>query len=67
MPTEQRVTFDQVADLYDRHRPGYSEALFDDLARWSAIPDRARMLEIGCGTGQASVPRADHLDDGATA
>jgi hypothetical protein len=29
---ERRATFDQAADLYDRARPGYPRALFDDLA-----------------------------------
>jgi len=58
MPTEQRVTFDQVADLYERHRPGYPAALIDALVSLSGIPERARILEIGCGTGQASVPLA---------
>lgn len=58
MPTEQRVTFDQVADLYDRHRPGYPDALIDDVVALSGIPAGGRILEIGCGTGQASLPLA---------
>jgi SAM-dependent methyltransferase len=45
-----RAAFDRVAGLYDRVRPGYPAALFDQVA----APGR-RVLEIGCGTGQASV------------
>ena len=30
---ERRFTFDGVASLYDAARPGYPEALFDDVAR----------------------------------
>jgi SAM-dependent methyltransferase len=53
-----KVTFDQVAALYDQVRPGYPEALFDDVISLSGIPPGGRVLEIGCGTGQATVPLA---------
>jgi SAM-dependent methyltransferase len=53
-----RSTFDQVALLYDQARPGYPQALFDDIVSYSAIPPAGRILEIGCGTGQATVPLA---------
>ena len=46
---EQRSrTFDEVADLYDRFRPGYPAALADDVIRLSGIPAGGRILEIGC-------------------
>lgn len=53
-----RQTFDQVAELYDQARPGYPEALFDDIVVLSGIPRHGRILEIGCGTGQATLPMA---------
>ncbi|MPZ98200.1 MAG: methyltransferase domain-containing protein [Dehalococcoidia bacterium] len=53
-----RETFDAVAELYDRARPGYPAALFDDLIALAGLPDDARLLEIGCGTGQATLPLA---------
>jgi SAM-dependent methyltransferase len=53
-----RTTFDQVALLYDQARPGYPEELFDDVVSLSGIPPTGRILEIGCGTGQATVPFA---------
>src|SRR5262245_50632003 len=46
-----RETFGEDAALYDRMRPGYPAALFDDLA---ALTVGARVLEIGPGTGQAT-------------
>jgi SAM-dependent methyltransferase len=55
---QRRATFDQAAHLYDEARPGYPEALFDDLASLSGIPPGGRILEIGCGTGQATLPLA---------
>ena len=53
-----RSTFDGAALLYDEVRPGYPEALFDDVASLSGIPSGGRVLEIGCGTGQATLPLA---------
>ncbi|HEY3752207.1 MAG TPA: class I SAM-dependent methyltransferase [Pseudonocardiaceae bacterium] len=61
--TDRRVTrraaFDRVADLYDRIRPGYPAALFDDLADIAGLRPGATVLEIGCGTGQASIAVAE--------
>jgi SAM-dependent methyltransferase len=53
-----RTTFDEAAWLYDDVRPGYPEDLFDDVASLSGIPAGGRILEIGCGTGQATAPFA---------
>ncbi|MEV7283440.1 class I SAM-dependent methyltransferase [Streptomyces sp. NPDC093252] len=48
--------FDEDAELYDRARPGYPDALFDDLAGMAGAGPGSRVLEVGCGTGQATVP-----------
>jgi len=53
-----RATFDGAALLYDEARPGYPEALFDDVVALSGIPPGGWALEIGCGTGQATAPLA---------
>jgi SAM-dependent methyltransferase len=53
-----RTTFDAVAELYDRARPGYPEELFDDLVALAGLRAGSRVLEIGCGTGQATRPLA---------
>jgi SAM-dependent methyltransferase len=53
-----RTTFDEAASLYDEVRPGYPVELFDDVVSLSRIPAGGRILEIGCGTGQATVPLA---------
>ncbi len=70
MPGDERVTdeaeqrrqlaatFDTSAAFYDDVRPGYPEQLFDDLVKLAGLADGARVLEIGCGTGKASVPMA---------
>lgn len=48
------MLFDEVAELYDRARPTYPEPLFDDLFSISGLGPAASVLEIGCGTGQAT-------------
>jgi SAM-dependent methyltransferase len=53
-----RATFDEAALPYDEVRPGYPEVLFDDVVSLSGIASGGRILEIGCGTGQATVPFA---------
>lgn len=53
-----REAFDEDAELYDRVRPGYPSALFADLAARASIGPGSRVLEIGCGTGQAKLPLA---------
>lgn len=58
-PKLSRTTFEQVPELYERARPGYPPQVFDDLVALAQLPAQARLLEIGCGTGQATVPLAE--------
>lgn len=53
-----RTSFDEDAELYDEVRPGYPPELFDDVITLSSVPNQGRVLEIGCGTGQATLPFA---------
>jgi SAM-dependent methyltransferase len=46
--------FNEVPELYDRLRPGYPDALFADLAAITGIDESSSVLEVGCGTGQAT-------------
>jgi len=48
------ATFDSVAELYHRVRPGYPVELFDDLAIETGLGAGAMVVEIGAGTGQAT-------------
>jgi SAM-dependent methyltransferase len=53
-----RHTFDQRAELYHRARPDYPELMFDALFELADFKSGARVLEVGCGTGQATRPLA---------
>jgi SAM-dependent methyltransferase len=50
----RRRSFDAVADAYEAERPGYPDALFDDLLSIARVGPGARVLELGCGTGKAT-------------
>lgn len=55
-----RLTFDGVAEIYDRIRPEYPDEHFERI--FECLPDNPRILEVGPGTGQAT---ASLLDRGA--
>jgi len=46
--------FEEVPALYDRVRPTYPEELFADLAAITGMEEGSSVLEVGCGTGQAT-------------
>ena len=55
---QRRVTFDATAADYDAVRPGYPVGMYEDLVTFTRLPAAARILEIGCGSGQATLPLA---------
>jgi len=46
--------FNEVPELYDRVRPTYPDELFADLVAITGMDERSSLLEVGCGTGQAT-------------
>jgi SAM-dependent methyltransferase len=52
---QQRLVFGEVAELYDRARAGYPEALIDDVIGFTGRDGSSlRALEVGAGTGKAT-------------
>ncbi|HEX6292127.1 MAG TPA: methyltransferase domain-containing protein [Herpetosiphonaceae bacterium] len=58
MQKRRSETFDEVAELYDRIRPSYPAELVEAIIDVTQLRVTARILEIGCGTGQATLPFA---------
>ena len=53
---EQRFVFGEAAELYDRARPGYGAKLVDGVLGFAGVEgDGLRALEVGAGTGKATV------------
>jgi SAM-dependent methyltransferase len=56
---DPRLAFNEVAAEYDRLRPGFIPELYEDIFAYSGIDASWRVLEIGIGTGQATLPILD--------
>jgi 2-polyprenyl-3-methyl-5-hydroxy-6-metoxy-1,4-benzoquinol methylase len=46
---------------YARYRPGYPPAFLDDLIQRLGLDGTGRLLDLGCGTGQLTLPLAAHV------
>jgi SAM-dependent methyltransferase len=51
---QRRLSFGQVAELYERARPSYPMALVDDVLAYAAIGVGDAILDVGAGTGKAT-------------
>ena len=52
-------TFDNAAADYEKTRPAYPPAIFDDIFQYKPLEKDSSVLEIGMGTGIASKPFMD--------
>jgi SAM-dependent methyltransferase len=55
---ERSKSFERVASEYERVRPSYPEALYDRLFAFGNLTAGAKVLEVGVGTGKATLPLA---------
>jgi len=53
-----KVTFETAADRYHAARPDYPDELYDTLIAAADLRPGARLLEVGPGTGKATLPLA---------
>lgn len=51
-----KLTFNDNAMNYDTIRPTYPSELFEDIWAYSDLSSNSKALEIGIGTGQATLP-----------
>jgi len=54
-----KVTFDTIADRYHQARPDYPGELYAELISATGLRSGDRLLEVGCGTGKATIPFAE--------
>ena len=54
-----KTTFDKVSRLYELVRVGYPEKLVDDIIKFSQLPKGSKLLDIGCGSGKATILLAE--------
>ena len=53
---ELGATFDTEASKYDKMRPGYADELFQAIFEYVKIGEVSRVVEVGSGSGQATLP-----------
>ncbi|MDP4510159.1 class I SAM-dependent methyltransferase [Nonomuraea turcica] len=53
--------FTGTSAFYTRFRPGYLKVFFDDVIQRFGLDGSGRLLDLGCGTGQLTIPLADHV------
>ena len=51
--------FDAWAGDYDRYRPTYPDELFEAIAQRLPIPRQPHVVDLGAGTGRASLAMAE--------
>lgn len=51
----------EVTDYYHRYRRGYPEAVFDELTEVFSLTGDDVVLDLGCATGQLSLPMAPRV------
>ena len=56
MAIDLRLTFNEDPLSYDKFRPTYTDELFEDVIHYSSLDSNKEALEIGIGTGQATLP-----------
>jgi SAM-dependent methyltransferase len=57
-PVPRKESFDAAARDYARYRSGYPDEVVGAVVNLLQVHSVSRVLEIGCGTGQLSVPLA---------
>lgn len=50
--------FDDAAQLYAEVRPRYPEEIVEHIIACAALSAQGRVFEVGCGTGQMTLPFA---------
>ncbi len=53
---DPRFKFNEDEENYDKNRPTYVKELYQDIINYSGVCKGSEVLEIGIGTGQATLP-----------
>lgn len=56
---ELRESFDSASKTYDDARPSYPDEVIDWIINKTNVSKEERLLEIGSGTGQATIKFAE--------
>lgn len=60
---DDKELFKDTAHYYAKYRAGYPPEFFDYVARYFGLNGKGRLLDLGCGTGQLTIPFAKYFDE----
>lgn len=53
---DKKYLFNETVLSYEKRRPHYGVQLFEDIIKYANLNIDKSIIEIGCGTGQATEP-----------
>ncbi|SFB10009.1 class I SAM-dependent methyltransferase [Clostridium frigidicarnis] len=53
---DKKYLFDKIVLNYEKRRPNYGSKVFQDIINYSGLTKDKSIIEVGCGTGQATEP-----------
>ncbi|MFH7025297.1 MAG: class I SAM-dependent methyltransferase [Heteroscytonema crispum UTEX LB 1556] len=56
---QKKVWYSPVAEAYNKARPRYPQQLISRVVELTQLPPEAIILEIGCGSGKATISFAE--------
>lgn len=60
---DDRELFRGTAYYYAKYRPGYAAEFFDFAVKYYGLDGKRRLLDLGCGTGQLTIPFSKYFEE----
>jgi tRNA/tmRNA/rRNA uracil-C5-methylase (TrmA/RlmC/RlmD family) len=55
--------FEGTAHYYAKYRPQYPSHLLSDIASKFKLDGKGRLFDLGCGTGELSIPLSKYFNE----
>ena len=55
MDDKRKISFDNIAKIYENARPGYPNEVYEEIEKHFTFGAYSKILEIGAGDGKATL------------